>query len=386
MIKLSFKTISTVIVAPFVCAALFAQSANAIPAFARRYEVPCNTCHMAWSLLNETGRDFKVNGFKFSPDDEPENIISDFLKLDENFPISAVIKLRPYDKMKSGDAKTQAVHAFDILVAGTIYDNISGFFELAAEDVDDFEPKLKGFVTYHASELVNVQFSYDAININDPYDTMSGKRRLQASRNVVIDQEYGGADGKIRDSRQTVSVYGRPHEKVFYSIGISGMAKDAEGVNAKNIHARLAGDILPGVMIGAFGIFGECPDTACAVDREFTRFGVDSQVEWNDFVFKGAYLQASDDQNDLSSHDNMAWYVEADYIYQPNGRPLWVPGVRFGQYEEADGVDSYTEMTLMLGYYFTQNVRLFAEYWMQPDVPALVEEDNRITLQIEVGF
>lgn len=386
MIKLSFKTISIVIFALFVCAAFFAQSANAIPAFARRYEAPCSTCHVAWSLLNETGRDFKVNGFKFSPDDEPENIISDFLKLDENFPVGGIIKLRPYDKKKSGDAKVQAVHAIELVIAGTIYDNISGFIELEAEDADDFEPAMRGYVTYHASELVNVQFSYDAININDPYDTMSGKRRLQASRNVVINQEYGGADGKIRDPRQSVSVYGRPHEKVFYSIGISGMAKDAEGVNARNIHARLAGDIFPGVMIGAFGIFGECPDTACTVDREFTRFGVDSQVEWNDFVFKGAYLQASDDQNDLSSHDNMAWYVEADYIYQPEGRPLWVPGVRFGQYEKADGVDSFTEMTLILGYYLTQNVRLFAEYWTQLDVPDLVEEDDRVTLQIEVGF
>jgi len=42
--------------------------------------------------------------------------------------------------------------------------------------------------------------------------------------------------------------------------------------------------------------------------------------------------------------------------------------------------------TLNLGYYFTENIKAFAEYWDQLDVPSSVERDSRFTLQLEVAF
>jgi hypothetical protein len=44
--------------------------ATAIPAFARKYRTSCSTCHSNWPELNDFGRAFKVNGFKFPKDDE----------------------------------------------------------------------------------------------------------------------------------------------------------------------------------------------------------------------------------------------------------------------------------------------------------------------------
>ena len=51
-----------------------APRAMAIPAFARKYHTSCSTCHSNWPQLNDFGRAFKINGFKFPKDDE------DFLK------------------------------------------------------------------------------------------------------------------------------------------------------------------------------------------------------------------------------------------------------------------------------------------------------------------
>src|SRR5215469_5470285 len=42
----------------------------AIPAFARKYRTACSTCHNNWPELNDFGRAFKINGFKFPKDDE----------------------------------------------------------------------------------------------------------------------------------------------------------------------------------------------------------------------------------------------------------------------------------------------------------------------------
>src|SRR5580704_7616035 len=47
-----------------------APRANAIPAFSRKYQTSCTTCHNNFPELNDFGVAFKKNGFKFPKDDE----------------------------------------------------------------------------------------------------------------------------------------------------------------------------------------------------------------------------------------------------------------------------------------------------------------------------
>src|SRR5215470_16897601 len=44
--------------------------ASAIPAFSRKYQTSCSTCHSNFPELNDFGIAFKKNGFKFPKDDE----------------------------------------------------------------------------------------------------------------------------------------------------------------------------------------------------------------------------------------------------------------------------------------------------------------------------
>lgn len=48
----------------------FSQPAQAIPAFARKYETSCMTCHVAPPKLNAFGRAFKNRGYRMPKDDE----------------------------------------------------------------------------------------------------------------------------------------------------------------------------------------------------------------------------------------------------------------------------------------------------------------------------
>src|SRR5271169_5107541 len=45
-------------------------SGKAIPAFSRKYQTSCTTCHNNYPELNDFGQAFKKNGFKFPKDDE----------------------------------------------------------------------------------------------------------------------------------------------------------------------------------------------------------------------------------------------------------------------------------------------------------------------------
>jgi hypothetical protein len=46
----------------------FASSANALPAFARKYGLRCSACHEAWPMLNYFGQKFKDNGYQLMND------------------------------------------------------------------------------------------------------------------------------------------------------------------------------------------------------------------------------------------------------------------------------------------------------------------------------
>src|SRR6201987_6534183 len=41
-----------------------ARFAVAIPAFARKYGLPCSACHEAWPMLNNFGQTFKDSGYQ----------------------------------------------------------------------------------------------------------------------------------------------------------------------------------------------------------------------------------------------------------------------------------------------------------------------------------
>lgn len=359
--------------------------AAAIPAFARKYEKNCSSCHTAWPMLNTAGRQFKENGYKFPTDKEKAQVISDFLYWDKYFPASAVLVARPYDKKDSGNEKLRALHEVELLFAGVIYNDVSGFFEIEAEDENDFEPEVEvAAFSYHANKAANVQFTWGPVTFSDPYDTYSNMRRLTRGSYSVIDQSFGGADagGKLRDSRQSVSVFGRPLDMLFYGIGLSGVADDTEGVNPKNVLGRLAFDVMKNTSIGLFVLDGENEATS----RQFSRAGVDFQADIAQTRVMGAFLKAKDDRTTPGEDKNDAWYVQALHVFKDKDRPTWVPLLRYDSYEKANGADKYDELTLNLGYYFTQNVKGFVEYWKQLDVPASKKEDNRWTLQLYVAF
>jgi hypothetical protein len=71
--KKLFQVVAPVIGALGLGLVLFAVQSTpsyAIPAFARKYQTSCTTCHNTFPELNDFGEAFKKNGFKFPKDDE----------------------------------------------------------------------------------------------------------------------------------------------------------------------------------------------------------------------------------------------------------------------------------------------------------------------------
>ncbi|HHB93323.1 MAG TPA: hypothetical protein ENK59_08955 [Thioploca sp.] len=356
----------------------------AIPAFARLHGVPCANCHTAWPQLNETGREFKESGYRFPDELDEEKTLSEFFE--ETFPISGVIVARPFDKKENGDHKIRALHEAEILVAGALGSKWSGSFEIEAEDETDFKPEVAGAtLNYNYLPALNVQFAWGSYMESDAYGFLGDKFRLTRGHVKLIDEAFGKADGEgsLRSTRQSVGIYGRPVKNLFYNLGYSGIASDAEGEDASNLHARIAYDIKPGIMLGAFTINGENSTT----DQGFMRNGIDFQADIGNARIQGAYLKAEDDILDgIGTEENNIFSLQSMYVFKQGKHPTWVPLVRYDSYERNDGLDVYDELTFNLTYYFSQNVKGYFEYWKQLDVPDGETENSRITFQIALAF
>ncbi len=391
-----YKTVFVLLLA-LVTNSIILNSAQAIPAFARDKQMSCTTCHTAWPSLNSFGHKYKENGYRFAPLLEGSQKISDNLSWGEKFPISTVIIGRPYDKKDSGNAKARAIHEVELMVAGPMSKNITGFFEIEAEDEDT---NARGFelgiptaaLTYTFNKAANLQLSWADLLWFDPYNTYTSGHRITRGRNAIIDQSFGGADNgsALKTSRQNVTLYGRPIQNLFYGVSFSGVADQSEGEEADTLTLRFAYQITPQIMLGALSINGSCSAKIglanCTVDRDYSRNAVDFELNQENMIINAAYMQAKDDNTTATSEvENDAYFIQGLYTFRNNGRATWAPLIRYDAYEKVNGSEDIRELTFSLNYYFDENFRGMVEYWDR-DGDATTTDDDRLTVQVYAAF
>src|SRR4051812_34152480 len=120
-----------------------AQSSYGIPAFARKYGLPCSACHEAWPMLNNFGQTFKDNGYQLGngrdapiyqePSYWPVMFRTQGFWHRENNNRQAVDSVPG----SAGSGQVEAslttsgfdVGGVDFITAGTLYNNISFFVQ-----------------------------------------------------------------------------------------------------------------------------------------------------------------------------------------------------------------------------------------------------------------
>jgi len=370
-------------------------TANAIPAFARKNSISCSVCHSAWPALNKVGRDYKENGYRFAPLQVPNIKVTDHLKWDESLPVSVVLVARPYDKKDSGELKIRALHEAEIMIGGPMGENMSGFFEMEAEDEDTNARGLEvgiplAQLTYNQSAVFNLQFSYGDVMYFDPYNTYTDSRRLTRGHLTTLGG-FGGADngGNLRSAHQNITAFGRPVNNIFYGFSFGGSGGDAEGEEPGTVMARIAFDISSDIMVGLLSVSGTCAAgaTNCTVDRDFSRTAVDVQATVAKTLTISAVVMSATDDNAtaIAEEKNDAMYVQVLYVNHDNARSNWAPLIRYDSYDKNDGAETISELTLGMNYYFSDNVRGMLEYWDRAGDGA-TEDDNRLTLQLLAAF
>src|ERR1700682_5362476 len=143
-----FTTASSIAFAALLAALMLAdsQSARAIPAFARKYGLPCSACHEAWPKLNNFGQVFKDNGYQLG-NDKDAPIFHEPAYWPVSFRITPNWHRENTDKVQVDQAasgvQSITTHGFDlsgldILTAGTLNKNISFLLVPSADSTGAF--------------------------------------------------------------------------------------------------------------------------------------------------------------------------------------------------------------------------------------------------------
>lgn len=133
--------IGSLFVAIFIIAVLATKS-SAVPAFARKYETSCITCHVGYPKLNAFGEAYRLNGFQYPEDDEDQTKDEPISLGSESYkrvfpnavwpndipgkPPLAIRVSSGFEYEKGEDIKTKfTAPSLNLMAAGTLGENVS---------------------------------------------------------------------------------------------------------------------------------------------------------------------------------------------------------------------------------------------------------------------
>lgn len=385
-------TVTTIVL--FAGILLVAAKLEATPAYARKHQLACSQCHSAWPLINKFGRTFKENGYRLDREptvvDPTSTDPADDITLDETtglnrvLPMSFRIQGRPLVK-RNTDSRfdMQVVHEFELQVTGSAPGNLSYYANIEAADDADWAAELADLVAaWHPKAQANIVGGFGPMMFVDPYNTFS-------SRRVTQDRPSPNATGfqsgyRIRDAGQFVSFYGRAGG-LFYSATAGTGSNDFLGADLKDYAVRAAYDLPAGASIGAFSFIGERELTSPLRVQDYTRSGVDFQIDNNGFTANAVWYRAKEElAATLVEQENDAWYVQALYL-TPTRIPI-APVVRLESVESSNGQARTTQLALALMGYVRGNVNVSLDYVKQLKVPGTAAKTNRFSILCIVGM
>jgi hypothetical protein len=231
-----------------VASALPTGKVMAIPAFARKYGLPCSACHTAWPELNNFGQVFRDNGYQLMNDRD-----SPIWQNPSYFPISFRITPSWHAETTTNQALdttagigqlNQAgfdLSGMDLWSAGTLYKNIS-FVLLPSSDstaVWHFESAFIRFDNLKGSSWFNIKFGRFELD-----NLISEKRFLFLSSNGGLYQIYHfdnpGSSNNFGYGDNQIGVELAGHSANSYTrYSVSVLSSNEGGVNFTT-------DVVPG--------------------------------------------------------------------------------------------------------------------------------------------
>lgn len=358
-----------------------------IPAFARKYDMSCQTCHSPAPRLKAYGEEFAGNGFQLSDKESPRffrETGDDQLTLMRELPLA--IRIDGYLRWQPETHKRadfQAPYIVKLLSGGLIAKDVSYYFYFFFGERGTVAGLEDAFIAFN--NLFGKEFDVivGQFQVSDPLFKRELRITLEdyqvyraAPLNSAIDLTY---------DRGVMISYTFPTKtdiviEILNGSGIGGAdaQRNFDSDKYKNLFGRLSQELTENIRIGGFGYYGK--------EKQFSSVntvwmaGPDITVSFDPIEINAQYLERRDDDpgfsGTLSTYETRG--AMAEMIYSPDGdRSDWYGAVLYNYAEINKNILTYHSITAHYSHMLARNLRLIGEYTYDIQL-----EGNKIT----VGF
>ena len=372
------KNIFTITILSLIIITVIGSDIFAIPAFARKYNTTCKTCHSPFPKLKPYGDDFAGNGFQLKDKDAPRYYVDtgdDELSLIRDFPLA--VRLEGYvtynqDDSKQSDFTTPLL--FKLLTGGTITKDVAYYvyYILESGEPGKIEDAWFMFNNLFGTEL---DFTIGQFQVCDPLF----KRELRLTRDdyYIYKVKPGASMADLTYDRGIIINYGLETGTDIVlevingnGIGEAFLSGNFDNDKYKNLFGRVSQDMGENLRIGAMGYWGKEKQVSPEGDfdeiNELWMLGGDATIDVNPFELNLQYIKRRDSNPYFYYSEKEKVNTQggfAELIFRPEGdESIWY-GVALFNWIESDQTDlNLKQLGVQFGYLLRRNIRLVAEY------------------------
>lgn len=343
----------------------------AIPAFARKYNMTCKTCHSPFPKLKPYGEEFAGNGFVLKDQDAPRYFVEtgdEKLSLIRDLPLAVRLDGRVTfneDKSELSDFKSPLV--LKLLSGGEIFKNISYYIYYILEDGDVGKVE-DAFIMFNKLFGTELAFSIGQFQVSDPL--FKREVRLTLADYNIYKVRVGDSHVNLTYDRGIMLNYGFESGtdltlEVVNGNGIGTLSDgNFDNDKHKNFLGRVSQDVNEHLRIGAFGYLGK--ESRNEITNDLWMFGPDASLSIDPIELNFQFVERRD--KDPFFFGSAAIEIKtrgafAELIYRPNGdNSNWYAVGLYNWVESNIAALDHKSASFHLGYLLARNIRLVGEF------------------------
>jgi len=368
---------------------------QAIPAFARKYQMTCKTCHSPFPKLKDYGDEFAGNGFAIKDKDAPRYFVDtgdDFLSLLREVPIALRLEgFYTYNNANTGQWDFTSPYVLKILSGGEITKNIAYYFYFFFSERGEVAGIEDAFLMFNNLFGSDLDFYIGQFQVSDPL--FKRELRLTFEDYQVYRARPGESEINLTYDRGVMLTYGLPTGTDFTlevlngsGIGEANIFRNFDNDKYKNFVFRVSQDLGDNFRIGGFSYLGK--EEKEEAGNSLWMLAADATVTAAPFELNLQYVERRDDNPYF-----IADFTEpattrggfAELIYRPKGddSKWYLAGLGNWVNSELDDLD-YASATVHFGRMLRRNIRATAEFTYVFD--SLYEDHGRFAVGLITAF
>lgn len=366
MLKLKFLLVVAVVFVGF-------STAEAIPAFARKYSMSCKTCHAPFPRLKAAGDDFAGDGFVF-PDKETPRYYTDTgdpeLSLIRDLPLA--LRFEGYGQYRSDtdqelDFSTPWI--LKILSGGELTKDVAYYFYFFFNERGEVAGVEDAFMMFNKLGGTELDLYAGQFQASDPL--FKRELRLTFEDYQVYRTTPGNSGIDLTYDRGVMLTYGLSSGtdftvEILNGNGIGAAANRVyDNDKYKTFMARVSQDVNSAVRIGAFGYWGK---EGRNYPNEVAMFGPDASFAFEDKLELNLQYVWREDKNPIFAATASASEMNGGFcelLWTPKGdKSIW-HGALIYNHVEVDydpSITQYRTLSAAVGYMLRTNFRILMEY------------------------